>query len=102
MSTGLPGISSSQRALGILFSDFFFFGNSSDFAVLSSSLDTNDLGSELEPLDIDDFSGDVFAIDEDSVGTNDIDNSDELAFMRTIGDSGDATDLHESVISLNS
>jgi len=69
--------------------------------MLGSSLDANDLRGELESLDIDDFSGNIFSIDEDSVGTNDVNNGDEFAFMRAVGDSGDATDLNESVISLN-
>lgn len=70
--------------------------------MLGSSLDADDLRGELESLDVDDLSGDVLAVNEDSVGADNVDDCDELALMRTVVDSGDATDLHESVISLNS
>ena len=70
--------------------------------MLGSSLDADHLRGKLDSLDVDDLSGHVFAIDENSVGADNIDDGDELALMRTVSDSGDATDLHESVISLNS
>ena len=70
--------------------------------MLGSSLDADHLRGKLDSLYVDDFSGNIFAIDEDSVGAKDINNSGEFAFVRTVSDSDNTTDLNESVISLNS
>jgi hypothetical protein len=54
----------------------------------------------LESADGDDLALDVFAVDQDALVVDDIDDGGQLALQRTVVDAGDASDLDELVISL--
>jgi len=56
---------------------------------------------ELKSSDGDDLSLDIFAIDEDSFIVEDVNNGGDFTFLRTVDNSGNTTDLDESMIALN-
>jgi hypothetical protein len=102
LSTGLVGVGLADGALSVLLGDAFLLGDGFDLAASGSSEDFGDERSEVQSPDGDHLSLDAFAIDEDSLVAENIDNGGEFALKRTVADSGDATDLNESVIALNS
>ena len=91
----------SDWAISIFFSNLLFFGDGFDFAAFGSSKDSDDLWGELESSDGDDLSFDVFSIDQDSFVAENVDDGGEFSLFRSVWDSGDTTDLHESFVSLN-
>ena len=56
---------------------------------------------ELESSDGDGLASDAFSIDEDALIGDDVDNGGKFAFEWAVVDSGNSSDLDESVVSLS-
>jgi hypothetical protein len=97
----LPGEGSSNRAFREFLGDIFFGDNGSNFTSACSSSDFDDLLGELKSPDGDNLPLDAFAINEDSLVADDIDDGGEFALEGAVVNPCDAAYFNEFAVSLN-
>jgi len=101
LSALLFGKGLSELTLRELFGNIFLSNDFSEFTSSGSSSDLNNLSSQLQSADRNELSWDSLAIDKNSLVIENVNNGNELAFLRSVVNSGNAADLHELIVALN-
>lgn len=101
LSTGLTGICLSDGAFIEGFLNIFLSNEFIEFARSDASTNLHNLLGKLKSSDGDGLTLDSFTIDEDALIGDDIDDCGEFAFLRSVVDSCDSSNLNETIVSLS-